>query len=135
MQKTEKPSLVTLKEIGQYLLFVLLCIGAVHFTVFSEEIYHIQLGLALALWAYGVVMHIATKNQNHFVLLKSVVRKKKFFDFGFYVTFVVAVLMIFSSNIAVNQMGFSFGSCAFVLWCSVRITGPHLEQKKQNRQE
>lgn len=60
MQNNQKPSTVTLKEMGQCLLFVSLCIGSFYFLTCEDRTYHIHLGVSLAIWAYGVAMHIAS---------------------------------------------------------------------------
>lgn len=59
MYTQKQSSFETLKEIGQCLLFVLLCVGAVYFLTCEEGTNSTQLGAALAIWAYGLGMHIA----------------------------------------------------------------------------
>lgn len=59
MQKQNKSSFETLKELGQCILFVLLCVGAVYFLTCEDRTYHTHLGASLAIWAYGYGMHIA----------------------------------------------------------------------------
>lgn len=60
MQNNQKSSIETLKEIGQCLLFVSLCIGSFYFLTCEDRTYHVHLGVSLAIWAYGVAMHIAS---------------------------------------------------------------------------
>lgn len=74
MQKPNKSSIETLKEIGQCLLFVLLCVGALHFIFNEDRVYHTHLGVSLAIWAYGLGMHIASTphgRATHLVTQKS----------------------------------------------------------------
>lgn|GEM_PF-3864117 len=63
MQNNQKSSFETLKELGQCLLFVSLCIGSFYFLTCEDRTYHVHLGVSLAIWAYGVAMHIASPKE------------------------------------------------------------------------